>query len=171
MSLFGKVLAASFVMMVAVSAQADMKMERKNIPELKLSIEIPQVFTPMPDDMAKIKYPSENRPQVIYSGKASLGVSNGRHALPADKLDVAKDATLKMLSNFKPQAESVTVDGHKAWLITFRSQAADTEILNMLLVTSENDKAVQAAFNMTKDLVGQYQGVARASLLSIKFDK
>ena len=53
MSLFGKVLAASFVMMVAVSAQADMKMERKNIPELKLSIEIPQVFTPMPDDMAK----------------------------------------------------------------------------------------------------------------------
>ena len=74
MSLFGKVLAASFVMMVAVSAQADMKMERKNIPELKLSIEIPQAFTPMPDDMAKIKYPSENRPQVIYSderGKAS----------------------------------------------------------------------------------------------------
>lgn len=174
MSLFGKVLAASLVMMVTVSAQADMKMERKNIPELKLSIEIPQAFTPMPDDMAKIKYPSENRPQVIYSderGKASLGVSNGRHALPADKLDVAKDATLKMLSNYKPQAESVTVDGHKAWLITFRSQAADTDILNMLLVTSENDKAVQAAFNMTKDLVGQYQEAARASLLSIKFDK
>ena len=65
----------------------------------------------------------------------------------------------------------MTVDGHKAWLITFRSQAADTDILNMLLVTSENDKAVQAAFNMTKDLEGQYKDVGRASLLSIKFDK
>ena len=76
-----------------------------------------------------------------------------------------------MLKNFKPKAEAVTVDGHKAWLITFRSQAPDTDILNMLLVTSENDKAVQAAFNMTKDLEGQYKDVARASLLSIKFDK
>lgn len=174
MTIFGKALAASFVMLVAVSAHADMKMERKDIPELKLSIEIPQMLTPMSDDMAKIKYPSENRPQVIYGderGKASLGLSNGRHALPADKLDVAKDATLNMLKNFKPQAEAVTVDGHKAWLITFRSQAADTDILNMLLVTSENDKAVQAAFNMTKDLEGQYKDVGRASLLSIKFDK
>jgi hypothetical protein len=63
------------------------------------------------------------------------------------------------------------VDGHKAWLITFRSQAPDTEILNMMLVTSEKDKAVQVAFNMTKDLVEQYQDVAKASLMSLKFDK
>ncbi|MFV0262003.1 MAG: hypothetical protein ACK5JN_06130 [Kluyvera sp.] len=174
MTLLRKVLAASFAMLVAISAHAGMNMERKDIPELKLSIEIPQTLTPMSDEMAKIKYPSENRPQVIYGderGKASLGITAGRHALPADKLDVAKDATLKMLNNFQPQAESVTVDGHKAWLITFRSQAPDTEILNMLLMTSENEKAVQASFNMTKDLVAQYQDVAKATLLSLTFDK
>ena len=173
MAIFGKALAASFVMLVAVSAHADMKMERKDIPELKLSIEIPQTLTPMPDDMAKIKYPSENRPQVIYGderGKASLGITAGRNALPAAQLDMAKDATLKMLTNFKPQAEPVTVDGHKAWLITFRSQAPDTEILNMLLITSQNEKAVQVSFNMTKDLVAQYQEAAKASLLSLKFE-
>ncbi|MGL5965769.1 MAG: hypothetical protein ACRCZ6_01020 [Kluyvera sp.] len=174
MGIFNKVLAASFVMMVAVSAHAEIKMERKNIPQLKLSLEIPQTLTPMSDEMAKIKYPSENRPQVIYGderGKASLGISAGRHALPASQIDMAKEATVKMLANFKPQAEAVTVDGHKAWLITFRSQAPDTEILNMMLMTSQNDKAVQVAFNMTKDLVAQYQDAAKATLMSLKFDK
>ncbi|MFJ2976800.1 hypothetical protein ACIPDS_19375 [Kluyvera sp. NPDC087067] len=149
-------------------------MERKNIPQLKLSLEIPQTLTPMSDEMAKIKYPSENRPQVIYGderGKASLGISAGRHALPASQIDMAKEATVKMLANFKPQAEAVTVDGHKAWLITFRSQAPDTEILNMMLMTSQNDKAVQVAFNMTKDLEAQYQDAAKATLMSLKFDK
>ena len=174
MDLSRKVLTASFVMMVAISAHAEMKMQRQNIPQLNLSIEIPQTLTPMSDEMAKIKYPSENRPQVIYGderGKASLGISAGRHALPASQIDMAKEATVKMLTNFKPQAEAVTVDGHKAWLITFRSQAPDTEILNMMLMTSQNDKAVQVAFNMTKDLEAQYQDVARAALMSLKFDK
>lgn len=174
MGLFRNLRTALFVMMVAISAHAEMKMERHNIPQLNLSIDIPQTLTPMSDEMAKIKYPSENRPQVIYGderGKASLGISAGRHALPASQIEMAKDATMKMLTNFKPQAEAVTVDGHKAWLITFRSQAPDTEILNMMLITSQNDKAVQAAFNMTKDLVPQYQDAARASLLSLKFDR
>lgn len=173
MTLFRNVLTASFILLFTLSAQAAVKMERQQISKLNLSLDIPQTLTPMPDEMAKIKYPSENRPQVIYGderGKASLGITAGRNALPAAQLDMAKDATLKMLTNFNPQAEPVTVDGHKAWLITFRAQAPDTEILNLLLVTSQNEKAVQVSFNMTKDLVPQYQEAARASLLSLKFE-
>ena len=129
MTLLRKVLTASFIMLLAVSAQAAMKMERQQISKLNLSLEIPQTLTPMPDEMAKIKYPSENRPQVIYGDERG-----------------------------------------KAWLITFRSQAPDTEILNMLLITSQNEKAVQVSFNMTKDLVAQYHEAAKASLLSLKFE-
>ena len=70
-----------------------------------------------------------------------------------------------------PQAEAVTVDGHKGWLLTFYSQAADTEILNMMLITSQDNKAVQMTFNMTKDLVEQHQEAAKASLLSLQFAK
>ncbi|EOI7796417.1 TPA: hypothetical protein ACJIWH_004856, partial [Yersinia enterocolitica] len=174
MTIIRKILVASFAMIMAISAHAEMKMERIDFPSLKLSIEIPQTFTPMPEDMAKIKYPSEKRPLVIYGderGKASLGITAGRSAMSAAKLDMMKETMLKMLTNYSPQAEAMIVDGHKAWLITFRSQAADTEILNMLLMTSENEKAVQVSFNMTKDLETQYQDVARATLLSLKFDK
>ena len=90
MGLFRNLLTALFVMMMAISAHAEMKMEHHNIPQLNLSIDIPQTLTPMSDEMAKIKYPSENRPQVIYGderGKASLGISAGRHALPASYTD------------------------------------------------------------------------------------
>ncbi|QJU40311.1 hypothetical protein [Serratia marcescens] len=174
MTIFHKILVASFSMMVAISAHSEMKMERTDFPSLKLSIEIPQTFMPMPEDMAKFKYPSENRPMVIYGderGKASLGITAGRSAMPAAKLDMMKETMLKMMTNYSPQAEAVMVDGHKAWLITFRSQAMDTEILNMLLMTSAKEKVVQVSFNMTKDLEKQYDDVAKAALLSLRFDK
>ena len=174
MDIFRKVIAASLALFVTLSAYAGMTMDRKDVPELKLSIEVPQGLTPMSEEMAKIKYPSENRPQVIYGdekGKASLGITAGRNPLPADKLDVFKDMMLKMLESLKPQAEAVTVDGHKGWLLTFRSQTPDSEILNMMLITSQDEKAVQMTFNMTTDLIEQYQEAAKASLLSLKFDK
>lgn len=174
MDIYGKVIAASLALFVTLSAHAGMTMERKDIPDLKLSVEIPEGLTPMSEEMAKLKYPSENRPQVIYGdekGKASLGVTAGRNPLPAEKLDAFKEMMLKMLESLKPQAEAVTVDGHKGWLLTFYSQAADTEILNMMLITSQDNKAVQMTFNMTKDLVEQYQEAAKASLLSLQFAK
>jgi hypothetical protein len=174
MDIYRKIVAVSLALFVTFSAHAGMTMERKDLPDLKLSIEIPDSLTPMSEEMAKIKYPSENRPQVIYGdekGKASLGITAGRNPLPANKLDAFKNMMLKMLESLKPKAEAVTVDGHKGWLLTFRSQAADTEILNMMLITSQDNKAVQITFNMTKDLVEQYQEAAKASLLSLKFVK
>ena len=41
----------------------------------------------------------------------------------------------------------------------------------MMLITSQDNKAVQMTFNMTKDLVEQYQEAAKASLLSLQFAK
>ncbi|WP_434660105.1 hypothetical protein ACMYSL_23825 [Klebsiella sp. MISC125] len=69
MDIFRKVIAASLALFVTLSAHAGMTMDRKDVPELKLSIEVPQGLTPMSEEMAKIKYPSENRPQVIYCGE------------------------------------------------------------------------------------------------------
>ena len=44
MTLLRKVLTASFIMLLAVSAQAAMKMERQQISKLNLSLEIPQTL-------------------------------------------------------------------------------------------------------------------------------
>lgn len=174
MDFFRKVTVACLALFVTFSATAGMMLERKAVPELKLSIEIPTSMSPMSEEMAKVKYPSENRPQVIYGdekGKASLGITAGRNPLPADKIDEFKDVMLKMMETLKPKAEAVTVDGHKAWILTFSVQAPDSEILNLMLITSQDGKAVQVAFNMTQDLVEQYQSAAKASLMSLKFDK
>ena len=55
MDIYRKVIAASLALFVTLSAHAGMTMERKDIPDLKLSVEIPEGLTPMSEEMAKLK--------------------------------------------------------------------------------------------------------------------
>lgn len=48
-------------------ASAQVDMVRQQLPEQGISIDIPKGFTPMDEMMKKMKYPSENRPNVIFT--------------------------------------------------------------------------------------------------------
>ncbi|MHA3389085.1 hypothetical protein, partial [Yersinia pseudotuberculosis] len=79
---------------------------------------------------------------------------------------------LHAMRNYQPAAESVIVDkGQKAWLLNFTSKAIDTDIHNVMLITSFMDRGVIIAFNSTEELWNTYSDSAKASLLSITFDR
>lgn len=156
-------------------AVAQVAMENQKIPEQGISIDIPKGFTPMDEAMKKIKYPSENRPTVVFTderGKVNVALSAGMAPLKAEQLDTYKDLMLQAMRNYQPTAESVTVDGNrKAWLLSFVSKAVDTDIHNAMLIISFKDKLVIAAFNATKDQWDTYRDSVKPSLLSIKFNE
>ncbi|SQI44422.1 Uncharacterised protein [Leminorella richardii] len=169
------VFGAACGMLFSFQASAQVDMVRQQLPEQGISIDIPKGFTPMDEMMKKMKYPSENRPNVIFTdekGKVNVAINAGMAPLRAEQLDVYKDFMLKAMSNYQPTAEEVTLDGgKKAWLISFVSKAVDTDIHNTMLVTSVKDKAVIAAFNATKDQWDIYKDSVKPSLLSIKFEE
>ncbi|HGE6737098.1 TPA: hypothetical protein ACGCBI_000521 [Serratia marcescens] len=147
----------------------DMKVN--DIKTLNIAVELPADFTEMPDDWVKIKYPSRNRPQAVYSndsGSVSFGISKMKKP-DLIALSEIKDAMLRSMSRFNPQASSFTVDGYDAWIISFRSQAIDSELLNMQLITVTKNDFIIATFNMNESNIGTYKEVGIKSLLSIKF--
>lgn len=162
-----------FILALMFSANAsalDVNMRVENIKSLGLSVEIPKQFTPLPEKLAEIKYPSKRRPQVIYgneSGTVSFGISKLKKPELVE-IDEIKDNMLKIMKNLAPQASQVEVGGYKAWIITFTSKALDTDILNMQLYMLSDNNLIVATFNMTENNVNEYQSLAKKTLISIK---
>lgn len=147
------------------------EMNRVDIKKINISVELPSTFMEMPSEWVEIKYPSKNRPQVVYSnesGTVSFGMSK-KDKSELVSLEQIKDAMLKAMSNFSPKASPINVDGYDAWLITFTSKAIDSDILNMQLITMTKNNFVIATFNMTAPNIEKYQPIGIRSLSSIKF--
>jgi hypothetical protein len=141
------------------------------IKELNISIKLPSTFKEMPEKLAELKYPSKNRPQVIYSdesGSVSFGISKKNKPDLVTLVEI-KNAMLKGFSNFNPKSSKIIVDGYDAWLITFKSKAIDSDILNIQLITITDKDFVMATFNMASPDVEKYQVVGINSLSSIRF--
>lgn len=149
-----------------------LEMKTENINTLHITVALPDDFTIMPDSLIEIKYPSKNRPQVVYSnesGSVSFGVSE-KNKPDLICLDEVKDVMLESMKALNPKASPLTVDGYNAWLITFKSQAIDSKILNMQLITMTDKKFLIATFNMTEKNIDKYHDIGILSLSSIKFN-
>lgn len=146
-------------------------MKELSIKDLDLAIKIPENFTKMPDLLADIKYPSlKNKPKFIYSngdGAVSLGLTE-KASSGLVNFDVVKDGMMNLVKALKPKALSLTVDGNKAWLIVFKSQARNGNIMNIQLFTMTDTKLVVGTFNMAENYINQYCDVGVLSLMSLK---
>nr|WP_246743073.1 hypothetical protein [Dickeya oryzae] len=159
--------------MVSFSVLANVVMVRQTLSEQGVSLEVPVGFKPMDEAMKKVKYPSSHSPQVVLtdvSSKVNIALTMGYLPLKHEQVASYKDLLIKMMRNYHPVAEHVTVDKTKdAWLLSFTSQAMDADIHNVMLITSVNDKAAILAFNCTDDIWNIYKNTARESLLSAHF--
>ncbi|SPX81860.1 hypothetical protein RN616_19925 (plasmid) [Morganella morganii] len=167
----GKSVIISVLWFCSFNATA-LEMKTENINTLYITVALPDDLTIMSDSLIEIKYPSKNRPQVVYSnesGSVSFGVSE-KNKPDLIHLDEVKDVMLESMKVLNPKASPLTVDGHNAWLITFKSQAIDSKILNMQLITMTDKKFLIATFNMTEKNIGKYHDIGVLSLSSIKFN-
>lgn len=176
MDIYRRLIALCLAFFVTSYVHAGIPLARVSFPELKLSIEIPQGFTRISDEKMKADFSSDDDPQVVFSNENSdmlLSITAGRTVLTQDSLNLFKKVTMFTMSKFNPTAEAATVDSHKGWLISFSTpyEGENTATFNRLLVTSRDDKAVQVLFNMPKSSELQYQEMAKASLLSLRFDQ
>ncbi len=76
------------------------------IPE-RVSLRLPASFTEMPEAYARIKYPSDRRPKLIYTNDsltANVTVNPTVNRLFDDELEVYQQELLKMLKRMQPNA-------------------------------------------------------------------
>lgn len=118
-----------------------------------LSIMLPDSWKQMPKEYARIKYPSEFRPQIIIT-TLDLSVNIGFTAFPNE---IQSDDTMKMVERIRatinrynpgcimyPCVELKEING--SWF-SFRSHAMDSDLYNMMLIASVGKRTVQGNFN------------------------
>jgi hypothetical protein len=140
---------------------------------------VPTAFRPMPEEMLKLKYPMERRPTLVLSneaGSVSLALKHTRNTLQDEQLAEAHRTFERMFRNLYPSAhwyrsELITLNGRRFALLELRTPAIDTEIRNLMLMTSVDGRLLLISANMTKELEGEWLDVANRMIRSITLQR
>ncbi len=140
---------------------------------------VPTAFQPMPEEILKLKYPMERRPTLVLSnnvGSVSLALNHTRDRLPSTELAEAHRAFDRMFRNMYPSAhwfrsELASLNGRQFVVLELRTPAIDTEVRNLMVATSVDERLLLITVNMTKELEGAWLDVANRMIRSIVVKK
>lgn len=143
----------------------------------QMEILLPTSFINMPPAVAKVKYPSEYRPQII---KTSLdGTANFTFNL-FDILIEGSDGLEEVAAHFQLVLKQVNpilkihnynevdCEGQSYRLFSYKSYGLDMQIYNLMCVTQIKDKVLQGSFSCPYEEHELWEEIARQIFLSIR---
>lgn len=132
----------------------DVRLEEKYIFEKQVRIELPTDFIDMPRDLAKYKYPSEMRPQIIKcNDDMSVSIAFNLFDAPAkeDELNKIAETFKNVISTMNPAVimyDTVEIVGRKKVIwFGYKSYALDDQVYNILFVTTIRNQLLHGVFN------------------------
>lgn len=150
--------------------------EKENLFQDSMSIMLPKDFITMPTKMAKIKYPSESRPQIIktdYSGSINFTFSLFNMPIKENQIEGACKNFKKLLRNLQPSntffdEENRTSNGKCISLFDYKSNAVDCQVYNIVYVTSINGNILHGIFNCRYVDMEKWKPIANQVIDSIE---
>jgi hypothetical protein len=158
------------------SQSSSIQLEGKTFLAGKVSLQLPADFEPMGEEMLKFKYPAERRPTLVYSNKAasvSVALNHTNNRVTPAQLPELHEAMEGMFKRLYPSAtwfrsELIVVNGRQWFLLDLRTPAIDTEVRNLMLGTSLNDRLLIVAFNATRELEGTWLATGNRIIQSVR---
>lgn len=153
------------------------ELENVSILPQKVDIYIPKSFSIMSEEMAKIKYPSEERPTIIYtneSGSINIGLKIAKSNTTDSQIKDYTDVIKKSYKNLYPSAQWFDsgvkkVDGKNVGYLELLTPAIDTEIYNLIYLTELDGKLLLLTFNCTKEKMNDWKPIAKNIMASLQF--
>lgn len=144
--------------------------------EGNVQVMLPDTFIDMPELLASVKYPSQQRPQVIKTG--ATGTVNFCFNLfiapiQVDQIENAALTFRSILQRTQPsliQMEQKNINLEKnciSWF-DFRSFSLDEQIYNLLFVTSIGGKLMNGTMNCPAPLMRAWKPIMQQVVLSIE---
>lgn len=142
----------------------------------KISLLIPTTFSIMSEDMAKIKYPNERRPSIIYtndSASVNIAFNYTQNQASNENLQAIMDSLKESFDNLYPSAqwytsEVKTINDKDIGVLELITPAIDTEIYNLMWFTDIDGKLLIATFNCTKEQMDEWKPVGETILSSFE---
>ena len=148
------------------------------IPGTTVSFIPPEGFTPLTPNEIKNKYPSGRAPQFVLGNErrgTTVAYDLKPHAISPDQLEEVKDRLEKTFPRAIPglvwkERKIIDLNGRPWVLLEMTSTTIETDIYNIILATSYDNKLLLFNFNSTKEDFPRMERVLRKSIstLSIK---
>ena len=150
--MIGLVAASAFLV---AGSDPEIELELKSLLDDKIEIKIPKDFEIMTEEMMKVKYPSKQRPNLVYTNDmASVNLGINHTASTADQTMIPAYGEALKGSLEKAHAGSVTrdhgvkeVNGRKVAYIKIVTPAVDTKIFNYMVLTDLENRLLICSFN------------------------
>lgn len=142
----------------------------------KLDLSLPKDFRLMGEEMLRLKYPSERRPTSVYTntdGSVNIAVNHTQNSLKSDQLAEFHEDMEQMMKNLYPSAEwfrseLTTINGREFFVLEFRTPAIDTQIHNVMLVTSLDERMLLVSCNATVEVEDVWAATFKRIIQSIR---
>jgi hypothetical protein len=152
------------------------ELETKSLLDNKVELRIPKDFYIMPDEMMKIKYPTERRPTLVYtneSGGINVALNLTQNKASQDIISAYKDNFVQTFKKLYPNAEwkdngVKEINGRKVGYLELVTPAIDTEIYNLMFFTDLDGKLLLCTFNCTKKDMPEWTPLANEIMNSLK---
>lgn len=143
----------------------------------KISFRMPKLFSIMPAELASLKYPSERRPNIIYTDESStinLAFNKTSHSLPDEGVAEFQGNMIDVLEQAQPAAQwfdtdVIKIDDKTVGFIEVMTPAIDGEIFNLMFFVSIDEKALIGTFNCTEEDTETWRPIARAMMETMQF--
>ncbi|MCP3776368.1 hypothetical protein NLX71_24225 [Paenibacillus sp. MZ04-78.2] len=139
---------------------------------------VPDSFEPMPEDYAKIKYPADRRPKLIYTDptlEINLTVNPTANRMVNDEMDTfVKDLSF-MIRRMQPNAKWIgegvrEVGGHKMGFYEFSVPVLDGVMYNGIFFIELDGKGVFFGLNCMEKYTEQWRPIAHGIMDALQIN-
>jgi len=147
-----------------------------NLIDNKITVDLPSSFELMTEKMLEAKYPSNNRPTLVYTNKdgtINFAFNHTNNSIPADKLPEVLPVFVQQFNSSYPQIEWIKKNVGKVnkkdfIKLEFITPAMDSKIYNIMYVTVLEGRLLMSSFNCLESQMKDWSKDAKKSLNSIK---
>lgn len=144
----------------------------------KVEILMPKSFKIMSEELAKIKYPSENRPNIIYmneEGSINIAFTYTSNKITSEELESYKEVFIESFNTLYPSAiwyenNILLINEKLVGFLELLTPAIDTEIYNLMFFTELDGRLLIGTFNCTEDEMEYWESIAKEIMNSIKIN-
>ncbi|WP_221568768.1 hypothetical protein [Alkalihalobacillus sp. TS-13] len=153
----------------------EINLKRSTILSDQVEILLPESFDVMDEEQAKLKYPGERRPTLIYTNEnatVNIAFNHTENKASNKQMEEVLKGMVETFENMYPSAEWLNkevyeIHGKNVASMELITPAMDTEIYNFMFMMELDGKLLLATVNSTKEQMEDWQPIAKEMMKSI----
>ncbi|GMA99905.1 hypothetical protein [Pelosinus sp. IPA-1] len=145
--------------------------------EDKLTLHIPTSFVDMPAELAAMKYPSSDRPQIIQTdltGSINITLNLIPNNIEDEHIPEVKEGIKSILQKLNPsylfmEEGAETIEEKTIGFFEFKSPTLDDSLFNLMFFVEMNHNIVMIVFNCPYSEHMAWRLIARQIMQSVRF--